>query len=153
MVEGPALSQVPSGAMNELTRRKVGSSISVAVSTALHALFVVTIGAVTSSSDIDIELTLPEEVEFGLTDAHDVELASAPEPSSSSSAVDPSGAQRGEGFAPDAGVPLPPDDRLQVEADLVAARDAIGAPEVEHALADGRAMSLDDAVAYALEKA
>jgi hypothetical protein len=102
--------------MNDAVRVKVGSWLSVAISASLHVLFVIAIGAVTSTSDIDIELTLPEEVEFGLTDAREVELESSSSQRSSASPEGPA-PRSGEGLAAaDAGVPLPPDAGVPPDA-------------------------------------
>jgi hypothetical protein len=51
------------------------------------------------------------------------------------------------------GVPLPSDDEIQVEADLDAIRRALGPTDAERTIDEGRAMSLYDAVAYAVDYA
>jgi tetratricopeptide (TPR) repeat protein len=47
------------------------------------------------------------------------------------------------------GLPLSETDRVQVDADLEAARRALGTDGLDRALAHGRAMTVDDAIAYA----
>ena len=49
------------------------------------------------------------------------------------------------------GLPLSETDRVQVDADLEAARRALGTDDLERALAHGRAMTVDDAIAYAID--
>ena len=49
------------------------------------------------------------------------------------------------------GVPLPPGDRDAYERDLAAVRTALGEAALVAAWAEGRAMSLEQAIAYVLE--
>jgi hypothetical protein len=51
------------------------------------------------------------------------------------------------------GAPLPPDEQARVEGPLATARQALGEETAAEALAAGRAMTMEQAIAYALEEA
>ena len=115
-------------------------------SVALHLTAFAYIASVSAQFDFDFELTLPAEVEFGLTG--EMEMAAAPALPRATGATDPrwSGEppQEGDESAPDAGVPLEPDTDpdpgtdagtdadtdpgTDADADAEAASDLIGPP-------------------------
>jgi hypothetical protein len=57
-----------------------------------------------------------------------------------------------EGLREAMGAPLPPSDRAEYDRDVAAARTALGEEAFAAAWQAGRAMSLDDAVAFALDE-
>ena len=95
-------------------------------SVALHLTAFAYIASVTAQFDFDFELTLPAEVEFGLTG--EMEMAAAPALPRATGATDPrwSGEphQEGDESAPDAGVPLEADTDADPDPDPDADTDA-----------------------------
>ncbi|MBW2626346.1 MAG: hypothetical protein JRE45_01890 [Deltaproteobacteria bacterium] len=99
--------------------------LGVVASVAVHLAALAYIATISAQFDFDFELTLPAEVEFGLTG--EMEMAAAPAPPRATGATDPrwSGEPNQEGEHPttDAGVPLDPDTDADTDTDTDADPD------------------------------
>lgn len=106
----------------------LSATVGLLASVALHLGVFAYVARVTSSFDFDFELTLPAEVEFGVTEEMAMSGVSAPSGNPSEQAASPirEPAQPGPtDSALDAGVPFTPDASIAPDADAVAATDAV----------------------------